>query len=300
MLLALTVALPTGETINTRLAPRAAIGPELRELFVGAEGTLGVVLNATLKISPLPELRLLDTLTYPSVEAGLKAMRLLARSGLKPFVVRFYDADESRYLRPNASPGENDNLMLVGFEGLDSVARAEYQAGMQLLREQGGTRLGPETAQRWMERRFDFSTIENRLSLPGGVAETIEVAHFWDCIGDTYTALKHNLAPLAQEVLGHFSHLYPQGVSLYMILLGEERDAAAAEERLRQIWSVAMQTTQENGAVLSHHHGIGLARQAYLRQELGSSYLLLERLKHALDPNGIMNPGKLGLDLEEQ
>jgi alkyldihydroxyacetonephosphate synthase len=67
----------------------------------------------------------------------------------------------------------------------------------------------------------------------------------------------------------------------------------AAELRLREIWEAAMRTSMVHGAVISHHHGIGLARQAYLKQELGSSYLVLERIKNALDPEGILNPGKL-------
>ena len=165
---------------------------------------------------------------------------------------------------------------------------------------EAGTRLGPEIAQGWMERRFDFSAVENRLARSDGLAETIEVADFWDGIGATYAVLKANLAPLADEVLGHFSHLYPQGISLYMILLGEAADPAAAEERLRQIWEVAMRTSLEAGAVISHHQGIGLARGPYLREELDTSWLLLERLKLALDPQGILNPGKLGFGPKER
>jgi alkyldihydroxyacetonephosphate synthase len=145
-----------------------------------------------------------------------------------------------------------------------------------------------------MDHRFDFSSVENRLAQPGGVAETIEVASLWDEIPETYNALKQNLSSFADHVLGHFSHAYPQGVSLYIILLGEVPDAKAAEARLREIWNVAMQTSMEHGGVISHHHGIGLARQEYLRQELGTSYQVLERIKNALDPHGILNPGKLG------
>jgi alkyldihydroxyacetonephosphate synthase len=299
LVLALTVCLADGTVVSTCLMPRAALGPELRELFIGSEGTLGVVLNVTLKIFPIPERRMLETLAYPSVEAGLQALRHLARSGMKPFLARLYDADESRYLQAAVSHSGEENLLLVGFEGLERVAQAEYEAGLQILQGQGGRRLGPGIAQDWMDNRFDFSKIENRLAIPGGIAETIEVVHFWDAIGPTYAALKQNLAPLANEVLGHFSHLYPQGISLYMILLGEAQDARQAEQRLRRIWEVAMQTSLEMGAAISHHHGIGLARQSYLPQELGSSFALLERLKAALDPHGILNPGKFGFDMKE-
>ena len=172
-------------------------------------------------------------------------------------------------------------------------SRAEYAAAAALTEQQSGVSLGSAIADGWMENRFDVSAIENLLRRPGGLGDTIEVAHFWGQIYEVHQALKHNLAPLASLVLGHFSHAYPQGVSLYMILLGEQADADAAAGRLGEIWDIAMHTALEHGAAISHHHGIGLARQAYLREALGPGHTLLERVKDAFDPNGILNPGKL-------
>lgn len=294
--LALTVALASGELITTRLAPRAAMGPDIRNIFIGSEGTFGIVLDVTLKIFPLPETRLLETVSFPSVESGLRAMRKLMQSGLRPFLIRFYDSDESLFVArwSGVTPPTGSHVFILGCEGLDAMAQAEYQASLKILRSESGEVLGPEIAQGWMEHRFDFSGVEKRLAQPGGVAETIEIACMWDGILETYQALKKELSPLAEHVLGHFSHAYPQGVSLYMILLGEVADAKTAEARLRQIWELTMRTSIEHGAAISHHHGIGLARQAYLRQELGTGFEVLESIKHALDPQGILNPGKLG------
>jgi alkyldihydroxyacetonephosphate synthase len=293
--LALTVALASGEIITTRLSPRAAIGPDIKSIFIGSEGTLGVFLDVTLKIFPLAETRLLETVSFPSVGSGLTGMRLLMRSGLRPFLLRFYDADESIFAArwSGVVPPVHSHLFILGCEGQKDIALSEYRAAMQILRSEGGETLGPEIAKGWMDHRFDFSSVENRLAQPGGVAETIEVASLWDGIGELYRALKQDLSPFADHVLGHFSHAYPQGVSLYVILLGETADAKAAESHLREIWGVAIKTGMAHGAVLSHHHGIGLARQEYLRNELGSSYKVLERVKNALDPEGILNPGKL-------
>ena len=293
--LAMTVVLANGDVISTLLAPRAAMGPDIKNIFLGSEGTLGIVLDVTLKIFPVPETRILDTFSFPTLETGLTAMRELMQSGLRPFLIRFYDADESFFVArwSEVTPPPNANIFILGCEGLDVMAQAEHQAAVQILRSHGGEQLGPEIAQGWMDHRFDFSGVENRLAKPGGVAETIEVACLWDGILETYQALKENLSPLAENVLGHFSHAYPQGVSLYIILLGEVGDAKTAETRLREIWEVAMRTSVEHGAAISHHHSIGLARQAYLRQELGSSFAVLQKIKDALDPLGILNPGKL-------
>jgi alkyldihydroxyacetonephosphate synthase len=147
-----------------------------------------------------------------------------------------------------------------------------------------------------MARRYDFSTVENLLAEPGGLAETIEVAHFWDRIFDTYQELKKALDPFADEVLGHFSHVYAHGTSLYIILLGRAADDARAEQILLEVWDTAMTICLKQGAVISHHHGAGLARQPYVDDALGSSHIVLRRIKEALDPAGIMNPGKLGLE----
>jgi alkyldihydroxyacetonephosphate synthase len=277
------------------LAPRAAFGPDVKQFFIGSEGTLGVVLDATLRIFSIPAYRRLETISFPSLEAGLLGVRSVMQCGLQPFLVRLYDGDESLHVARwsgTVFPAAG-NLLLLGFEGLREVVEAEYAAAMGLLQEHGGIKLGPEIAQGWMENRYDFSAVENRLSRPGGLAETIEVADFWGGIYGLHQALKQALAPLVSEVLGHFSHAYPQGISLYMILFGEELDAAAAEARLREIWDVAMRVTLEHGAAISHHHGIGLARQAYLRTALGPNHALLEQIKATLDPQGILNPGKL-------
>jgi alkyldihydroxyacetonephosphate synthase len=221
-------------------------------------------------------------------------MRRIMQAGLRPLLVRFYDEHESRHaMRDKAFTG---CAMFLGFEGLRGVAEAEHQAALTLCRAEGGQPLGASSVEAWMDRRFDFSTIERTLARPGGIAETIEVAHVWTDILDTYHRLKAALEPLTTEQLGHFSHVYPQGTSLYMILFGEAADDAAAEQRLLAIWDAAMVVCLETGATISHHHGIGLARRPFLRQELTSATVVLERIKTALDPADIMNPGKLIFD----
>lgn len=292
LVVALTVLLPSGECVQTRLTPRAAIGPEVRHLFIGAEGTLGVVTSVTLKIFPLPQVRRLEAVAFSSLEAGITAMRQVMQADLRPYLVRYYDEDEASHAMQD--PQFAECVLFLGFAGIEKVVEAEYEASMAFCTAAGGRLLGSAAVDAWMLRRFDFSAIERVLAKPGGVAETIEVAHFWDGIHSTYDALKKALAPLATHVWGHFSHAYPQGTSLYMILIGEAEDAAAAEARLGEIWEVSMKIALQEGAAISHHHGIGLARLPYIVADLGSTAPLLARLKESIDPNNIMNPGKLG------
>jgi alkyldihydroxyacetonephosphate synthase len=297
LVVSLTAVLSSGEVVETLFAPRAAAGPDLRQLFLGGEGAFGVVTDVTLKIAPLATTRCFETLVFPTVSSGLAAMRKIMQAGLRPFLLRFYDQDESRFAMHD--PGFVGNAMFLGCEAISSAAtavvEAEQAACVALCEAEGARRLGPAGATAWMGRRFDFSTVENLLAEPGGAAETIEVAHFWSEIENTYAALKAELAPYADHVLGHFSHAYPHGVSLYVILLGRAADAEAAEQRLTTIWERAMRVALREGAALSHHHGIGLARSPYMAEALGVGHTLLGRVKRALDPPGILGQGKLGL-----
>jgi alkyldihydroxyacetonephosphate synthase len=293
LVVALTAVLPTGEIVETPMVPRMAVGPDLRQFFLGAEGTTGAIVEVALRIFPLAESRLVESLRFDSVEAGVEAMRLVMRGGLRPFLVRFYDEDEAPHAMLDAA--FKGCVLFLGVEGPAAVAAAEFETALRICEERGGQRLGPDAAEAWLGRRFDFSTIENRLAMPGGFAETIEVAHFWDQALDLYRSMKEALAPLADEVLGHFSHLYPQGTSLYLILLGQAEDDAAAAACIGRIWEVAMRVALDQGAAISHHHGVGLARLPYIQEALGTGMVPLRRLKDALDPANVMNPGKLGL-----
>lgn len=293
LVVAFTVVLPTGEIVETMNVPRAAVGPDLRHIFMGAEGTMGLITDATLKIFPMTETRILEAFTFDSVEAGVKVMRLIMRNGFRPALVRYYDFDEARHAMQDKS--FEKCVMFLGFEGNEAVAKAEYGAVMDLCIAEDGVKIGPEAVEAWRKRRYDFSAVENLLNEPGGLAETIEIAHFWYGIMDTYKELKEALKPYAAEVVGHFSHVYPQGTSLYIILLGKEEDDAAAEQKMLEIWDTAMEICVKTGAAISHHHGSGLARLPYVADSLGSSLQVLSKVKSAIDPAGIMNPGKLGL-----
>ncbi|MDR1077143.1 MAG: FAD-binding oxidoreductase [Propionibacteriaceae bacterium] len=288
-----TVILATGETIQLQAKPRAAMGPDLRQLFIGSEGTLGVITEVTLKIFPIAPVELLQTYAIPSVHDGLAFMRAQAAAGLRPFLLRLYDADEAKHAM--LDPTFDAGCLFVGSRGLEAVAEAEFAALDGLARQIGGRPLGPEAAAAWMDRRYDFSSVENMVAKPGGIAETIEVAHYWSGIEDLYHDLKRVLAPLADEVLAHFSHVYTQGTSMYMILFAQTADDETAIDRLERIWSTTMDCCLEHGAELSHHHGGGLVRSPYSKRSLGSAHLVLEKVKRALDPAGVLNPGKLGL-----
>lgn len=284
--------LADGTSIRVGGAPRMAVGPDLRHMIIGSEGCLAVITEVTLRIFPTVQKQVLETVRFDDVTSGVAAMRSIMLNGLRPSVLRFYDTAEARHAMKDGS--YKSPVMFLASEGTEAMADVEMQELVRVCDEHGGQATGPAGAEGWMSRRYDFSTIVNRLKERGGVAETIEIANTWSGIRATYDAVTQAMAPHAEEVLGHFSHAYTDGVSLYVILLGWADGPEEAEERMAQIWEDAMRATLDTGAVLSHHHGTGLARSGFVREALGEAWPLYDRLKGCLDPKGILNPGKLG------
>lgn len=291
LVVSMTVVLPTGEVVRLPHTPRAAVGPDLGQLFLGAEGTLGVVTEVVLRVFPQPEHEVVEAVRVRDVPTGLEAMRRITRDGLRPFLVRLYDETEARLAMDDET--FDGPVLFLGSRGVRAVAEAEHDATLARCAALGGERLGAEPVRRWLDRRYDVSSLEALLRHPGGVVETIEVAHFWRHIHAVYTELRTALAPYA-DVLGHFSHVYTHGTSLYLILVGEAADDAAAARRIEDIWAAAMEVALRHGAAISHHHGVGIARLPYLRRALGEAATVYDRVKAALDPAGVLNPGKLG------
>lgn len=287
------VTLSDGLTMTVGQKPRAAVGPDLRQLFLGSEGMFGVVTAVALKVYPVAPAASSEAWILPSVESGVDALRAIYQAGIRPTLMRFYDQAETAHAVP-ALRTDGCALFLT-HDGIAEIASAEHAASSAIVESFGGTSIGADPVRAWYSRRFDFSAVERLLDEPGGFAETIEVAHLWSGIIPLYRNLVAALEPYADEVLGHFSHVYTQGTSLYVIVLGKVATNEEAAERLRDIWRVAMETTTAAGGELSHHHGAGLARQQFIPRNLGAQHQLIRRLKDALDPEGVLNPGHLGL-----
>ncbi len=273
--------------------PRAAVGPNLKELFLGTEGMFAVITDVTMKVYRKSEIQISEAWLMPSVNSGIVAMREIMQSGIRPSLVRFYDEAEAQFAVPNLEV--NKCVLFLTHEGLTSISKAEHLESSKIVEASGGVTLGSIPVENWYKRRFDFSAVENILASSGGYAETIEVAHNWSEIEALYSRLVKELTPLSDTVLGHFSHVYTNGASLYIILFGKTDTDEEAVICLRKIWDTAMTVVTELGGEISHHHGAGLARQDFIAKSLGKQHEILKKLKSVMDPEGILNPGHLGL-----
>jgi alkyldihydroxyacetonephosphate synthase len=302
MVVGLEVALADGRLIRTGGAgPRAATGPDLTQLFVGSEGTLGVVTEARLRARPVPRAQRRACYGFSSFGAGLDACRRILRRGATPAVLRLYDATEA---------GRNFDLadrhvLVVLDEGDPVVIDGAMAVVDQECREptSAGERLDDGLVERWLTGRNDVSVLESVIR-SGLTVDTIEIAARWSALPAIYDGAIGALRALDGTLAAsaHQSHAYSDGACLYFTFAGQLRAdsvaggvASAADHYYVQAWDAVMATTLANGGALSHHHGIGLNRGRYLARALGGGFEVLRSLKASLDPRGILNPGKLGL-----
>ena len=131
----------------------------------------------------------------------------------------------------------------------------------------------------------------------GGTADAIEVAAPWDCIANVWREMRRALEPLCTVVDCHFSHVYHTGASVYVIFHADTQgDDYDGEKRYLECLDTAIRTSLKYGGNISHHHGCGKAKAAYLADEHGEAGVeVMKKIKDALDPKGLLNKGVLGL-----
>ena len=149
------VVLADGAVAELTAAPRAAMGPDLRRIFLGSEGTLGVITRVTLKIMPIPAARELAAFSVPDVVSGLAILRAQAARGLRPALLRLYDVDEARHVMADADV--SSPVLFTGTEGEPAIAAAEMAVLTAIAEEHGAVAIGPEPVEAWLDQRFDFS-----------------------------------------------------------------------------------------------------------------------------------------------
>ncbi|ACL63191.1 FAD-binding oxidoreductase [Methylobacterium nodulans] len=296
LVLALRVVGADGSVTAFRNTPRNSSGPALQQLFIGAEGTLGVITQATLRVFPRAERRIFEGYQFPSVAAGVEAVRKAYAAHLRPAVLRLYDETEAANLYRRVGRDSGPPLLIAGFEGLSGVAAAEQAAFAAIAKAEGGISLGPDIGNAWEAHRFDANWLTAGNEGPRRMADAIEIALPWSTLAEAHAAITAEVAPYCATVMSHYSHFYSTGGALYVIVLLEGADTASVLEQYRQVWDRVMRKALAFGGSLAHHHGVGRQRAPFLPQELDGGHRLLQLVKAALDPEGILNPGKLALN----
>ncbi len=297
--------------------PASAAGPDLRQLVLGSEGRLGILTEATVRVSPLPEHEEFHAVFFPEFAAGLTAVRQIVQGRWPLSLLRLSTPRETlttlalagherligllETLLSVRGVGEGKCMLLCGFTGRAADARATREQVLDLCRAQGGVSAGRRFGNQWMESRFRTPYLRNALWDVGYAVDTLETATTWDNVPRLLAQIEDALqgAPIGDEqrvhVFTHLSHVYPQGASIYSTYLF--RLAAGPDETLAR-WAAlkgaASRAIVAGGGTISHQHGVGRDHAAYLAAEKGQLGLdALAAAARCFDPEGRMNPGVL-------
>jgi len=297
IVIGLDVVLADGTTLTTGGHARQSAGPDLNQLFIGSEGTLGVITGARLRAHRMAGATHRSAWSFPTFESGADACRRITQRGLAPAALRLYDAAEA-----DRSYSTGDVAVLLVFdEGDAEVVRAADAITTQECMGGSipGSPLDDALVERWLGHRNDVSSLEALISR-GYVVDTMELTVAWSELDALYVAVRDAIAavPGVMAASAHLSHSYTDGACLYFTFAGKplEPTRAATEALYLACWEEGTRTALRLGGSLSHHHGVGLNRARFMHDALGAGAMsALDAIKGALDPHGILNPGKLGL-----
>lgn len=298
--------------------PASAAGPDLRHLILGSEGRLGILVEAFVKVSPLPERDEVWAVFFPEWEGAVEAVRSLAGSGARYAMVRLSNPLETvtnlvlagkdrmvallhRYLRWRHIMDAKGCMCLIGFIGSRRQTRSARRQTLSILKKHRGVSVGRSIGEAWKRHRFKAPYLRNTLWKLGYAVDTVETAVTWDRVPAAMSAMETAIADALNAYgerahrFSHLSHVYPTGSSIYTTFLF--RVADTPEETLarwRAIKAGVSQAIVRAGGTISHQHGIGLDHRGYLEAEKGHLGVdIMRQVFACMDPDHRMNPGKL-------
>jgi alkyldihydroxyacetonephosphate synthase len=184
--------------------------------------------------------------------------------------------------------------LIIGLEGARIRTEVEAALTFHELEAAGARDRGEDPGWAWLRHRYAVSYRMSPMFRDGAFVDTMEVASSWERLLDLYHSVRTAIARHA-VVMAHFSHAYADGCSIYFTFAGTADDAAAAERLYDAIWRDGLEATTQVGGTISHHHGVGVLKAPFMAAEHREAMALFEAAKLALDPDGILNPGKMGL-----
>ncbi len=297
IILGMEVISPQGEILNFKPIPRASTGPQLEKLFIGGEGTLGIVTEATLKIWPYPDKRILISYAFSSIDDSFKAVRQILREQIYPAVIRIYDSFETSRHFPDIENAKDKVMVVFVCEGNSKLVELEESITREKSEKNSGIDCGVHPVEHWFETRFRIT--ETSAMPPYKIVfDTIEVASLWENASAIYHSVLDSMKKLQGVIMitAHVSHFYPNGVGIYFTFGGVPSKEQTDLEYYQKCWDTIIKAVLDAGGSIAHHHGIGINRAHWMESEWGNSVNTLREIKKLLDPNNILNPGKLYVD----
>jgi len=314
IMISLKAATPAG-TISTSKYEGDAEGINIKGLFLGSEGVLGVVTEATVRIHPLPKNKRWYVGIFPSFESGVGMMRELIQEGIHPSLVRFSDEVETNFF--SFLSVENSKLktslqniffklkglkhpsvMMIRFDGEEESCNNKRIA-KKIARKHGGVYVGESIGKKWELNRFTTPYLREDLMERGILIDTFETVVHWDKLNSLRIKLQnrfHASDAFHKDkgiLLAHVSHVYNSCACIYFTYQ-TIRNRGKDYEQWKELKTIANDVLFEEGAAVSHHHSVGIDHQKpYLLKTDELTKTILRTIKQKVDPNHILNPGKL-------
>lgn len=289
--LGLEAVLPNGEVLRTRAVPKSSAGIDLKLLFVGGEGCFGIITEATIRIFPAPETRALHALRFESFEVGYNAIQEMFRQRVEPAILDFGDSGEKF---------QGGAMLYLGFEGSREVVEAEEKRALSVCDRFGAQGLPRDEAERFWNNRHEIARrfMQNRRQRrergrDGIYRDWIHVALPASQVLPFRAAAMAIAKKHGVEVLESGLWIQPE---LFSMPLGIQDDGTnRAQLALEETVDELLHRVHEMGGSMEYTHGVGVKLAPLMVEEHGHGVEVMRRIKKMLDPNGIMNPGKLAL-----
>ncbi len=310
----LRVITPIGINESWRL-PGSGAGPSPDRLFLGSEGTLGIITEAWMRIQERPRHRLSTSVTFADGAQAIAAVRTIAQSGLHPANCRLLDPGEAG-LAGAASSGEW--VLVLGVESAHHPVDATLSTLVELARSHGGAPAevradatspsadneDPTTrdsaAEAWRSTFLRMPYLRDGMARMSAIVETFETATTWDRVEALYHDVNTEIGEVIRTVTGapglincRFTHVYPDGAAPYFTVIAAGRRGSEVA-MWDDIKAASMDVLTQHRATVTHHHAVGRDhRPGYDRQRPEPFAAAFMAAKGALDPTGILNPGVL-------
>ena len=329
LVLDVTVATADGKLERTSASPRESVGLDLRRLMFGSEGTLGIITSAVVKIFPLPEVQQYGSVLFPTFEAGFKFMYDLAREATPPASVRLVDNLQFQFglaLKPKSSGGLADLkskaekffvTRIKGFEPFKMVACTLVFEGTRgevtrqesdlyrIAARHGGMKAGAENGRRGYQLTYSIAYIRDFLMNYYIIAESFETSVPWTSALALCENVKRRLTdeyarrrlPGKPFVTARVTQVYRTGVCIYFYFGFYYKGIPNPQEVYLELENIARDEILNSGGSLSHHHGVGKLRRAFLPRIMSETAIQWKLgLKKSMDPRNVFGAGNQGLD----
>lgn len=303
MVVGLEAVFPNGQIARIKNVPRRAAGPDIRHVIIGNEGAICFITEVTVKIFRyMPQNNVLLGYTLHHMKTGFELLREVMVSGYKPSVARLYDPEDGAYHFSHFAEGKC--VLIFMAEGPKGIAEATAKAIDEIVSACPECK---KVESKFIKAWFDdlnwdpIKVAQERAEILAtkNIGNTTEISANWDAINDIYeicTARIRNEMPNMTLVGGHSSHSYLNGTNMYFVYYYNVLDCKPEEEITKYhlaIKKIIVEETIKAGGSMCHHHGVGKHRAPWIKEEYTSSYYILETLKKAFDPKGIMNVGTI-------